>query len=265
MSQAISERKEAFTYAKARLKVKVTNDIQNENSELLRKIKEGDKAALDLLVSRNLGLVKKIAQRFTGRGAEYEDLIQIGVIGMIKAARSFDFDFCTVFSTYAVPLIMGEIRRFLRDDGPIKVGRNTKRQGMLVMTAREKFIKEKGREPRISELAEITGIDAHEIVNSMEAVSAVQSLSEPIGGDDENLTLESSIADESCALDKITDKLALAEAIRKLPPLWREIITLRYFSDLSQSETGKRLGITQVKVSREEQKILTLLKKELCS
>lgn len=243
----------------------MTNDIQTENSELLFKIREGDKSALDILINRNLGLVKKIAQRFTGRGAEYEDLVQIGVIGMIKAARSFDFGYSTVFSTYAVPLIMGEIRRFLRDDGLIKVGRNLKRQGLLVNAARDNFLRENGRLPRISELSEITGMDAHEIVNSMEAVSAVYSLSEPIGDDDNGLTLESSIADDSFTLEKITDRIALSEAIRKLPPLWREIITLRYFSDLSQAETGKRLGITQVKVSREEQKILLFLKGELCS
>ncbi len=238
---------------------------QFENSELLERIKSGDRQAMDILVNQNLGLVKKIAKRFTGRGADYEDLIQIGVIGMIKAARSFDFSFNTVFSTYAVPLIMGEIRRFLRDDGPVKVGRALKRQGMLVMNARENFIKEYGREPRMSELSEITGIDVHEIASSMEAVAAVHSLNDPIGTDDEGMTYESSIADDDCTLEKMTDKIALAEAIRKLPPLWREIITLRYFSDLSQQETGKRLGITQVKVSREEQKILNTLKKELCS
>ncbi len=241
-----------------------TPKIQYENAELLCRIRSGDKEAMDIIVSQNLGLVKKIAKRFTGRGADYEDLVQIGVIGMIKAAKSFDPSFNTVFSTYAVPLIMGEIRRFLRDDGPIKVGRTLKRQGTLVMNARENFIKEHGREPRLSELAEITGIDTNEIAMSIEAVSAVHSLSEPIGGDEEGLTYESSLADDSCTLEKMTDRIALGEAIRKLPPLWREIITLRYFSDLSQQETGKRLGITQVKVSREEQKILSALREELC-
>lgn len=241
------------------------NESQIENTELLRRIKEGDRQALDILVDRNLGLVKKAARHFIGRGAEYEDLVQIGVIGMIKAARSFDTSFGTVFSTYAVPLIMGEIRRFLRDDGPIKVGRTLKKQGSAVMAARERFLKENGREPRISELSEITGISADEIVYSMEAVSSVYSLNEPLGGDGETSTLENSIADDSCTFDRITDRIALSEAIRKLPPLWREIIALRYFNDLSQCETGKRLGLTQVKISREEQKILCALKKALCS
>jgi RNA polymerase sporulation-specific sigma factor len=236
-----------------------------DNTKLLLRIKDGDKNALDILVRQNIGLVKNIAKRFIGRGTDYEDLVQIGVIGMIKAARSFDFTYDTVFSTYAVPLIMGEIRRFLRDDGPIKISRSVKRQGAEIVKAREAFLLANGREPRVSELEEITGIPSNEIVYSMEAVSSVASLNDPIGSDDTSLTIESCIADESCTFDKITDKIALAEAIRKLPPLWREIITLRYFNDLSQCETGKRLGLTQVKISREEQKILCVLKKSLCS
>ena len=241
-------------------------EIQIDNTELLRRIKTGDRKALDALVDQNLGLVKKAARHFIGRGAEYEDLVQIGVIGMIKAARSFDASFGTVFSTYATPLIMGEIRRFLRDDGPIKVGRTLKKQGSTVMAARERYLRENdGKEPKISELAEMTGLSPDEIVYSMEAVSSVYSLDEPLGSEEDASTLGNSIADESCTFEKITDRIALSEAIRKLPPLWREIITLRYFSDLSQCETGKRLGLTQVKISREEQKILLALKKVLCS
>lgn len=244
---------------------KATNAKSDVNLSLLLRIKDGDKSALDTLIERNIGLVKNIAGRFTGRGTDYEDLVQIGVIGMIKAARSFDFTYDTVFSTYAVPLIMGEIRRFLRDDGPIKISRSVKRQGAEIVKAREAFLLANGREPRVSELEEITGIPSNEIVYSMEAVSAVCSLNEPISAEPDAPTFESSIADESCTFDKITDMIALREAVRRLPPLWREIITLRYFSDLSQQETGKRLGLTQVKISREEQKILSALKKSLCS
>jgi len=240
----------------------VTRECQNENFELLNRIKAGDNEALEQLVQQNLGLVKKLAYRFTGRGAEYEDLVQIGVIGMIKAARSFDFEYSTVFSTYAVPLIMGEIRRFLRDDGPIKVGRTLKQKGIHVMKVREAFLTEHGREARLSEISELTGYTEEEITACLEASSCVVSLSEPIG-EDGGLTVESSIADEGSALDKLTDRIALGEAIRKLPPLWREIVDLRYFRELSQNETGKRLGLTQVKVSREEQKILLRLKEAL--
>ncbi len=246
-------------------KEKMTGSKQNDNTALLLRIKDGDKNALETLISQNMGLVKNIARRFIGRGTDYEDLVQIGIIGMIKAARSFDFTYDTAFSTYAVPLITGEIRRFLRDDGPVKISRTVKKQGAQIMKARESFVGIHGREPHISELEELTGIPSNEIVYSMEAVSAVYSLSEPISTDPNAPTFESSIADENCTFDKITDKIALAEAIRKLPPLWREIITLRYFSDLSQYETGKRLGLTQVKISREEQKILQTLKKSLCS
>lgn len=247
------------------MEIKKTGAKINDNTALLLRIKNGDKAALDTLIDQNIGLVRNIARRFVGRGTDFEDLVQIGVIGMIKAARNFDFTYDTVFSTYAVPLIMGEIRRFLRDDGPIKISRTVKRQGAEIMKAREAFVGLHGREPHISELEEMTGLPSNEIVYSMEAVSAVCSLNEPISADPDAPTFESSIADESCTFDKITDKIALMEAIRKLPPLWREIITLRYFSDLSQCETGKRLGLTQVKISREEQKILETLKKSLCS
>jgi RNA polymerase sporulation-specific sigma factor len=241
----------------------VTKECQSENTELLLRIRNGEGAAMEELVSRNYGLVRKIALRFTGRGAEYEDLVQLGVIGMIKAARSFDFSFGTAFSTYAVPLIMGEMRRFLRDDGPIKVSRSIKQKGVALMREREKFIAQNQREPKISELSELTGLAENDIAYCLEAMSSVSSLSEPIGGEDASLTLESSLADESSSLDTLTDRIALGEAIRKLPPLWRKIIQLRYFDELSQSETGKRLGLTQVKVSREEQKILLFLKKEL--
>jgi len=240
----------------------VTRECQNENFELLYRIKNGEGEALEQLVKQNLGLVKKLAYRFVGRGAEYEDLVQIGVIGMIKAARSFDFEYSTVFSTYAVPLIMGEIRRFLRDDGPIKVGRTLKQKCMRVMKARESFLAEQGREARLSEISRITGYTEEEIAVCLEASSCVVSLSEPIG-DDGALTVESGIADEGSALDKLTDRIALCEAIRKLPPLWRQIIDLRYFKELSQNETGKRLGFTQVKISREEQKILLKLREAL--
>ena len=199
---------------------------QDKSRELLERIKKGDSEALNVIVTENLGLVKKIALRFCGRGVEYDDLIQIGVIGMIKAARSFDFSYNTVFSTYAVPLIMGEIRRYLRDDGLIKVGRDTKRQGIQIMNVRESFIKEHGREPHISELAKLTGISEEEIVYSIEAVSAIHSLSETVGDDDEGLTLENTIADDNSAFENITDRIALSEAIKKLPPLWKEIIAL---------------------------------------
>ena len=239
-------------------------DVTGEqNRLLLMKIKNGDGDALEELVTANMGLVRKIAVRFLSSGTELDDLVQIGVIGMIKAARSFDFSFDTVFSTYAVPMIMGEIRRFLRDDGAIKVSRELRSRGAKIMALRERFMSKNGREPRLSELAELTELSPQDIATAMDAISCVSSLSEPIGDDDEGLTLEGSIPDRSGALDELTDKLALSEAIRALPPLWREIIVMRYYKDLSQAETGRRLGLTQVKISREEQKRLSALKEAL--
>lgn len=236
---------------------------REQNRQLLVKIKDGDQSALEELITANMGLIRSISLRFTASNVDIEDLMQIGTIGMIKAARSFDFSFDTVFSTYAVPMIMGEIRRFLRDDGMIKVSRDLKSRGAKIMSLRERFISENGREPKLSELSAITGLPPEDIATAMDATSCVCSLNEPINGDDDGLTLEGSIPDRSGALDELTDRLALSEAIRSLPPLWREIIVMRYYKDMSQAETGKRLGLTQVKISREEQKILSALREAL--
>lgn len=233
-----------------------------ENAVLLRRIGEGDESAVDELISLNMGLVKNIAARFRDRGVEYEDLVQIGVIGMIKAMRSYNFSYNTAFSTYAVPLIIGEIRRFLRDDGPIKIGRGIKKQGINVMKQREIFMREHGREPKVSELAELCNATTEEIVVAIEAQSPIHSLSEP-AGDDDGMTLGSIIAADENEVETITDKIALAEAIRSMSPLHRKIIALRYFRELSQQQTGELLGITQVKVSREEKKIMQYLRDAL--
>ena len=241
----------------------MSESTKEQNHRLLAKIKDGDQSALEELITANMGLIRSISLRFTVSGAELDDLMQLGTIGMIKAARSFDFSYDTAFSTYAVPMIMGEIRRFLRDDGMIKVSRDLKSQGAKIMALRERFISEHGRDPKLSELSEIMGISPEDIATAMDATSTVCSLSDPIKGDDEGLTLEGSIPDRSGALDELTDRLALSEAIRSLPPLWREIIIMRYYKDMSQSETGKRLGLTQVKISREEQKILSALREAL--
>jgi RNA polymerase sigma factor, sigma-70 family len=241
---------------------------KSRNTDLLARVAEGDDVALEELVTLNLGLVKSLALRFRdrslcgGRAVEYEDLIQIGTIGMIKAARSFDPSFGTAFSTYAVPLIIGEIRRFLRDDGLIKVGRAIKKTGADIGRHREEFVSEHGREPRVSELAELCGLPEEEIVYAMEAVGTVRSLSEPAGEDD-GLTLESTLSEHGCEIEVATDKIALGEAVAGLPELWRKIVYLRFERELSQQQTGRILGLTQVKISREEKKILDKLRSAL--
>lgn len=233
-----------------------------ENLILLRRISEGDGNALSELLERNMGLIKSIATRFAGRGTDTEDLIQIGSIGMIKASRSFDFSYNTQFSTYAVPLIIGEIRRFLRDDGQIKVSRQIKRNGIAVIHASEDFIKKEGREPTLSELSELCGMPPEEITFVLEAVSPVHSLSESITGDPA-FTLETMLCDKDNRIERLTEHIALKEAVSTLDELSKKIIHLRYTKELSQQQTGTILGISQVKVSRTEKKIMQQLRQAL--
>ncbi len=241
----------------------VEKNIPPDNLTLIFQAQNGDKAAMERLISQNMGLVKNIAKRFIGRNVEYEDLVQIGTIGMLKAAKSFDTNFGTVFSTYAVPLIIGEIRRFLRDDGMIKVSRDVRKKGSIVMKAKEEFLKEHQREPKLSELSALCEMSAEEIVYVLDAVCPVYSLQETLGNDDDGATLESITPSGDNEIDKITDKLALAEAIAKLDERSRQIVILRFYKELSQQQTAEILGITQVKVSREEKKIFEFLRKEL--
>ena len=234
-----------------------------ENARLIEAYQKGDSKALETLVSENIGLVKNIARRFYGRGTEYEDIIQIGTIGIIKAAKSFDTSRGTVFSTYAVPLIIGEIRRFLRDDGIIKVSRDVRKKGSVILHAKEEFQKEHLRDPKISELSEICGFSEEEIVYALDAVGPVSSLQESIGGNEDSATIEEMTASDTNEIETVIDNIALREAISHLPKLHREIIHLRFFKELSQQQTADILGLTQVKVSREEKKIFAFLRKEL--
>ena len=234
-----------------------------DNLSLIAKAQSGDRAAMDQLISQNMGLVKNIARRFIGRNTEYEDLVQIGTIGMLKAARSFDAGFGTVFSTYAVPLIIGEIRRFLRDDGIIKVSRDIRKKGTAIMKAKEEFIGTHQREPKLSELSEICGMPAEDIVYALDAVCPVYSLQETVGGEEDGTTLENLTPSSENEIENMTDKLALSEAIAKLDERSRQIVILRFYKDLSQQQTAEILGITQVKVSRAEKKIFEFLRREL--
>lgn len=235
----------------------------NVNKDLLNLAVKGDEKATSELMEINAGLVRSIAIRFKDRGVEYEDLIQIGSIGMLKAIRSFDLEKGTVFSTYAVPLIIGEIKRFIRDDGIIKVSRLYKQQGAMLMREREKFALEMGREPKIEELAQRCGLSIEEASVAIDATSMVSSLSASINGEDENYTLENTLSNEKSEIDVKIEHIALSQAISSLPPLWRQIVTLRYLKEYSQQATAQMLGLTQVKVSREEKKIFEALRKKL--
>ncbi|MBR0302236.1 MAG: sigma-70 family RNA polymerase sigma factor [Clostridia bacterium] len=226
-----------------------------ENNEAnLERVSRGDEDAVETLIRDNYTLVTSIARRFCGRGCDLEDLIQIGLIGMLKAIKSFDISRGNAFSTYAVPMIMGEIKKFLRDDGLIKVGRVRRQNGYAVMRAKEMFSAENGREAKISDISKMTGLSSEEIAEAIDAITPVTSLSAVIGeGDD--LTVENTAAVSENPFEGEIEKMALYESLKRLEPLWKKIIVLRYFRSLSQQETASRLGLTQVKISREEKKI----------
>ena len=233
--------------------------LYDDNAMLISLAQSGDEAALERLISQNMGLVKNIAKRFVGRGAEFEDLVQIGSIGMLKAAKSFDSSYGTVFSTYAVPLIIGEIRRFLRDDGIIKVSRDIRRRGSEIMRAKEKFIAENDREPKISELSAICGISPEDIVYALDAVCPVYSLQDTLGNDDDGATLEAVTPSAENEIERATDKLALKEAISKLDEQSRSIIMLRYYRELSQQQTAQRRARGYLQAQEAAQLVLAVL------
>ncbi len=221
--------------------------------------------ASERLVVSNKGLVRSIALKFKDRGIDFEDLMQIGTIGLLKAVRSFDFERGTCFSTYAVPMIFGEIRRTLRDEGPIKVGRYCKKLGVELMRARNAFFENEGYEPKISELAERVGVSVEDAAMALDAMSPMASLSDFVYGDDEGRVLEDTIADGDSldANEKLFDRLALKEAIDKMSEQWRKILLLRYFRNKTQQQVADILGLSQVKVSREEKKIVAFLQTQM--
>ena len=241
-----------------------STSVYERNNRLLERVRQGDREAEAILVEENAGLVRSVARRFLDRGTEYEDLLQIGTIGMIKAIRSFSPERGTAFSTYAVPLIVGEIRRHLRDDGPIKVSRIYKRQGISLMHEKNRIQAEEGRDPTLSELATSCGISVEEAAISLDAISPVASLSDFVFGED-SVTYEGVLADDESTLEseRICDRVALAQSISRLPTLWQRIVLMRYYRNMTQQQTAAALGLTQVKISREEKKILAELRKEM--
>ena len=232
------------------------------NARLLDLASQGDRAAEEQLIRDNMALVRSIAQRFLGRGQELEDLIQLGSIGLLKAVRGYDKSYGTAFSTYAVPLISGEIKRFLRDDGLIKVSREAKHNYSVLMRAKEVFLRTHDREPRLGELCESCGLAQDDAVYALEACGGTVSLQEKIGGDEDGLSLEDVCGDEG--LGDLTEKIALQQALDSLAERDRNIIYMRYYKGLTQSEVALRLGMTQVKVSRAEKKIKEEMRLFLC-
>jgi len=243
-------------------------DVRDErylrNRELISLAQRGDEKATEILIVENTALVKSIALKFRDRGTEFEDLMQIGTIGMIKAIRSFDMERGTAFSTYAVPLIVGEIRRHLRDDGLIRVSRSYKRTGIIIMREKNRIMTEEGRDAGISELADFAGVSVEEAAMAIDAVSPVTSLSDTVFGEDSK-TYDAMIPDRESQdeLENLNDRIALGQAINKMPSDWKRIVVLRYYRNMTQQQVANLMGLSQVKVSREEKKIMTFLRGEM--
>ena len=226
-----------------------------DNLQLIPLAKEGNTEALNKLIEANLPLVTSISKKFTNRGYEYEDIYQIGCMGLVKAIKNFDEKYNVKFSTYAVPMIIGEIKRFLRDDGMIKVSRNVKSLAKKLHFDKEALTKELNREPTVEELAQFSGMDKEEILFALESSASMQYLYEVIHQDDGSPVLLIDKLSENAIEDKnITEKLALKEALRNLDTKSRQIIVLRYFKDKTQIQVAKMLGISQVQVSRIEKR-----------
>ena len=229
--------------------------------ELIRQSQAGEMQAKEQLMIIHSGLIWNVVRRFIGRGVELEDLYQIGAIGLIRAIDKFDFSYDVKFSTYAVPLISGEIKRFLRDDGMIKISRNLKENQWKIKRAMEQFAHEHGREATVEELSEILELEPEEIVLSMEAAVEIESMDQKVfRGDGKEISLKERIPDEKNEEEELLDKLFLEQLMERLDKRDKELIILRYFEDKTQSEVAKRVGISQVQVSRLEKKILRRMK-----
>ena len=220
----------------------------------------GDEAATQELVEENSGLIWSVARRFQGRGTELDDLYQLGCLGFLKAVEGFDLEYGTQFSTYAVPKIAGEIRRFLRDDGAVKVSRSIKEQAAAIKATRSRLVAALGREPTVQEISRQTGFSPEEIALAETATAATESIQKESG--EEGFSLENILSDTESE-ERMLEKIALRQAVEALPEREQAVIRLRYFHGLTQQRAAKVLSISQVQVSRIEKKALGLLRELL--
>ena len=235
-----------------------------DTMELIGLARSGDKLARERLIKGNMGLVYSVVRRFSNRGYETEDLCQIGAIGLIKAIDKFDLNYEVRFSTYAVPMIAGEIKRFLRDDGIIKVSRSVKETAAKVAQAKERLQKQLGREPTVREISEYIRIEPEEIAMAMDAACEVESLNKTIyQGDGNPISLMDKIEERRDAQGDVVNRLALSKVLETLGKKEREIIYYRYYLEKTQTDIAKKLGISQVQVSRLERKILNSMREKL--
>ena len=234
--------------------------MTDEMTDALRRAKDGDKEASAQLIEENSGLIWSIARRFFGRGVEADDLYQLGCVGFLKAILGYDEEYGTQFSTYAVPKISGEIRRFLRDDGAIKVSRGIKERAQSIKSARSSLEQRLGREPTLSEISEQTGLEAADIASAETAVGPTESLQRETG--EEGFTLEQVLGDFGQE-DRLVERVSLRETIDRLPERERCVIALRFFHSLTQDSTARVMGVSQVQVSRLEKRAVERLREML--
>jgi RNA polymerase sporulation-specific sigma factor len=234
--------------------------------ELLKRARAGDAAAEEQLIRDNLALVHSVAKRFRDRGADYEDLFQIGCVGFVKAIKNFDLTYNVCFSTYAVPMIMGEIRRFLRDDGPMKISRSIKEKARLLLSVQERLSEKLQREPKACEIAAEAGIAAEEISYILEAMNPIASIDEEMNPGAENpIKTIDRVPDDTSHPDNQIDRILVKELLSTLEPRERQIIVMRYFQEKTQSEIAEAIGVSQVQISRLEGKILVKMRNMMSS
>ena len=237
--------------------------MTEDHMALLIQAQKGDKQARDKLVENNMGLVRHVIKRFAGRGYDMQDLFQIGCIGLLKAVDKFDTSYDVQFSTYAVPMIMGEIKRFLRDDGLVKVSRSLKQQNTLIRQATERLCQTKGREPTLEELEAATGMKQADIVMAMDAGQDVESIYKSVYQMDGNeICLVDKLPMEKDEQEELVNHLLLEQLLEYLGDEEKQLIRMRYFENITQLEVAKKLGVSQVQVSRMEKKVLMLMRKK---
>lgn len=237
-----------------------------EDIQKIEKAQSGDKKALEELIEENNGLIWSIVKRFYGRGHEPEDLYQIGCLGFIKSIKRFNTDFEVKLSTYAVPYMIGEIKRYIRDDGPVKVSRSIKDLGIKIRELQREKMNKQGREPKIQEIAKELKVDLDDVILAMEATNSVESIegTKHINNKDgKSISLLDTLSTENNEEESITNKLAIGQLIKDLKDREKEIILLRYYKEKTQAQVAKILGISQVQVSRLERKILENMRRKM--
>ncbi len=237
--------------------------MYSNNIKYIKLAQENDEEAMEYLVKNNSGLVWNIVKRFSGRGYELEDLYQIGSIGLIKAIKRFDIDLEVQLSTYAVPYIMGEIKRFIRDDGIIKVSRQTKELAVKIKQVQNEYMTKYSEEISIAQISKILKVPKEEIAAAIESCNCVNSIYSVEGADSDDRMIIEKIADNKNEYNNLVDKITLSEIINKLDEKERKVILLRFYKEQTQSQVGKILGITQVQVSRIEKRVLEKMKLKL--